>query len=513
MRGFLIGNFIYKTGSVKSQARPGLGFALPMALMLGLLAVLIAMTTIARSQANQTSSITQKKKLQVSWVVDAGVSQILAKLKDGRYQTLLGLNYDPVDPNSNPSNQSYLGPNGIPKSGDEAGAATDQWNNAALKSINPCTGNIDVNNDFKLVNNLGTTTDPIGQYRLLAYRFSASTGYVLIEGTQPTGGVSRRWVTLPLKQVSNIGKVPFPGVFASQTINLQKLSVLKVSGDTGKNANIVCTDCGFNPNGMTSGNPNCPNNFPTTEAQEAAVNLDGSSGGSSLDGQVAIIPTAQLQPIPPWPTTSCTSTSGYNCSFNLGSNLTSTSLPRPADIPKAATWPSGKPMIYRVAKVNLNGVAVTIKTSANRPVYLYITNPGGSPQGQLFLINGAKISNIDNINPSLPGSPENFRIFGNAADPINANIDQEFDLEGTPAPGSYTISNAIIDAPDALVKIKDSASILGAVWAKAIDGTNSNGASINVPDAIPDTLNPLSTSALQSWGIRPFTSWNQVPVE
>jgi hypothetical protein len=495
---------LYQLRTVKIRSQNVAGFALPTAIFLGMLAILMALTTIVRSQSSQATAKGLQKKIQAGFVADAGVSQILASLKDSRYQTLLARNHDPVDA----SGSTYLGSDGIPQSGDETTTPANQWANGPIKQPNPCkTANASTLKSFFPID---ATNPDFGGFQLLAYRANGNTGYALIQGSRPNVGIARRWVSLPLDQVRNNGKYPFPGVFASNTVNMDRLDVYKVPGEIGKNANVVCANCGFNPIGVTAGNPNCQNEDPTAAAIDASLQRAG-AGASVIDGQATIIPTAKLEPVPAYSLTDCSLASGFNCSFNLGSTLDGTTitsvfpsspyeLPRPSDIAIINTWPVDQPVVYRVGQITLNGINIQIDPSkiSGRAVHVYVTG------SSLNLTGGAQLLQATYYGKKV----ENLRFFGVPDDPTNTVPDQTFVLSGM----NSAIRDGIIHAPDATLRLVDHGSVTGAVWMKDIDSSATDFTSIFVPDSIPDSINPLSGS-LAAWQIRPVTLWNQQPVD
>jgi hypothetical protein len=94
------------------------GFALPLAVGLGLSMILIGMTLIARSSDDQVNSLVQNSTTKSLGIAEASLSRISSILNQGNNRLFLSLNYDPLNTNITP-NKNFLGPNGIPNSGDE----------------------------------------------------------------------------------------------------------------------------------------------------------------------------------------------------------------------------------------------------------------------------------------------------------------------------------------------------------------------------------------------------------
>ncbi len=107
------------------------GFAIPIAMGLGLFMILIGATMIMRSQGDQVTASAQKGAAQSLAVTEGGVSRSLSTLNQFNKGFLLRLNYDPINPDPiNPANsKTYLGPDGILNNGDGENTAVNQWSN------------------------------------------------------------------------------------------------------------------------------------------------------------------------------------------------------------------------------------------------------------------------------------------------------------------------------------------------------------------------------------------------
>ncbi len=448
------------------------GSTIPAVFGLGLIMILIGMTMIVKLQKDQVIASAQKGTAASLDIAEGGVARALSALNLPSNAFLLTLNYDPLDPNTN---KVYLGPNGIPNDGDEENTAIDQWSNPP--------SNVVCNTSGSLPAFVSDTLGLSGNYGIKAYRYDPGnqTGNLLIEGNQETA-VSR--VQVSIQVVQKTGLNSFPGLYASNSINLGNNDVLKVAGDTGTSANVICKDCQL-PNPSTQ----CSGGQPTDEGLSAAV---GKGSNSVVDGKI-FLGEANIPPVPPEPVDNCSATSPPPCLIDLNGSLdinTTDTLPRPGDVTNRQTWGhlAQAPYFYRTTDMPLGNNVLNVNTDT-APVRLYVS-------GDLTLNGNGGIAHT--------GDPDRLAIFGTAA------TAQNFTISG----GSST-SNLFIYAPNATVGINGGSSdpdIQGAVWAKTWVGSSSNNAEIRVPDNMPALLGRSFGSSFSKVGIqinatRNINSW------
>lgn len=247
------------------------GFALPVAIGLGLAMTLVGTTMVIRSQGDQVTASAQRETAQSSAIAEGGIARTLSRLNLPDNAYLLTLNYDPLNSSLNPS-KTYLGPNQIQNDGDGETAAVNTW--ITPPSVGGCpAANKSIPN--------GILSGSIGSedYQLTAYRYNAGPdgiphtaddvgGALLLEGTQG-GSVSRVQVLVPVTQKTVANS--FPGLYASSSISLGNNDILKVSGGSGASANVICKDCQVPNTG------NCSGSQPTQKGLEDAVNKGSNS--------------------------------------------------------------------------------------------------------------------------------------------------------------------------------------------------------------------------------------------
>ena len=100
------------------------GFALPLALGLGFVMVILGLTTIMVAQSDRTSAFNRKQAGASLAIAEGGMARSLAQLTAPNNAVLLNRNYDTINPKTG---KTYLGPDGMFNSGDEEASAIDEW--------------------------------------------------------------------------------------------------------------------------------------------------------------------------------------------------------------------------------------------------------------------------------------------------------------------------------------------------------------------------------------------------
>jgi hypothetical protein len=443
------------------------GFAVPLAIGMGAIVLLVGLTMIMRSQNDRVIATEQAQNARSYAVAEGGMARSLGYL-NGNYQPFLQYSYDPINP---ATGKTYLGLDGVSNNGDEETAAVDQWTN--LPNPPPCFDSSNFSSIFlQGIIGSGSTNN----YRLLAYRYSSGQGTLLVKGSEvnpkATTILQQKMAIQP--QIANTA-ANFPGLLATD-INLDNNDVLgTVSG------NVICTslaNCPI-PNNSTS----CVNGQPTLNALLGAI---GAGPNGVVQGRI-YVRSVTWPPLP-------TAPAGTYSLGNIADNMI---LPRPGDTPDA----NGK-YSYSVSNIQLSGnKTLTINTTGTppTPVNLFVS-------GDITISGSAQISHASS-------DAGNFRIYGNPMDPGNNTPDQTFVLNG-----GASSTNLFIYAPDANVGINGGSSdpdISGAVWAKTWHlsvGSSSNNAEISVPDDMPQQVSDLynnnfvignQTASVTTWQKRP----------
>ena len=356
---------------------PSQGFALPISIGLGLVMAVMGVTAIMVAQNDRTTAFQRRETNASIAATEGGIARSLAQLLQDNNIVLLTRNYDTINPTTN---TTYLGPDGIPNSGDEETNEVDEWTgyspgspacasgvpiSAPSLTLDGTMGQTDDTKTKKTKKNKGKKTDPkvpdtgssqaeeAGLYTIKAYRYNSSkqTGTLLVEGQQ---GGSKSYIAVTM----SVQSVPFafPGVLVSETLALRGRSLL------GSNGNAY-----YSP--QDSLDPNLTDSAaPLDPARAAYLNaiysspLDG-PGGDRVSGAIVACQLAlSLDGTVPATVTSLGTIQGDMALSNAGSP-------------------------YHAAQINLNNnETITVDTTAG-PVYLYYS-------GMVSLRNNAKILNI-----------------------------------------------------------------------------------------------------------------------
>lgn len=182
---------VYSLKYRKGQA----GFALPVAIGMGLIILLVGLTMLLRSQDSQVSAIAQKDTAKSLNAAETGVNEIRALINQHREIALRnGCNSRDTSGNclDTGTDESWFLPNNIPNFASECNV-----------NISAKTTEISAlaNRTWQPVN----SSDPRqGEYRLLEYE---STGALTVEGRvkagQPSESISRLEVNFPINPVED----------------------------------------------------------------------------------------------------------------------------------------------------------------------------------------------------------------------------------------------------------------------------------------------------------------------
>lgn len=409
------------------------GFALPIAMAMGFIMVLIAGTLVMRSHGDQVTASAQKATAQSLAVAEGGVTRTLAKLNqsDPDISSLLKRNYDPINPDTG---KNYLGSDGIPNTNDETTTAVNQWTSSNMP---PCISTTDL-----LSGNIGNST-----YEVLAYRYDATnkTGTLLVKGqVGATSSQSRVQQTFNVKPRES----SFIAVLGTDDIALDNNDVRGIYG------NVACTNA-----------TKCPVTCPYTTA--SARTAIGADNNGFVDGKIYIgsIPTPALPLMPTvWNGTGSVPTTPFTISLTSPISGNNT-FPRSSDV---SNHIAGTPYHYQIPSISLSGSSTVTIITQTHATY----NPTGDPV--YFWVSG----NIDIggsstlIHSAISTNPTAFRIYG------TSTSGQDI-LVGSGAAGM----DAFIFAPNARVGINGTGIINGLVYAKSYGEIGSNGnAVVNVPN-------------------------------
>ena len=361
------------------------GFALPIALGIGLIIVLLGAIMMVRSQGDRVTASTQKATTQGLSATETGVT---------RYQSLL---------NSNRAISTYPDCSGTRNSSGTCpdSSTTSSWSNAtAISGLTSCSGG----NATTVSNNATTQWQDIdssdssrGQYRLVSYAYqpdtgsgnsAPGTGTLIIEGrvNQSGSGTSaskdvgtsttRLQVKIPV-QPGDVNNVPVPGLWLN-------------SGGTGGNTidgNVLLNDCNID---LTSINMTATNSVTGETNTKSYTSL----GFPSLPTKPTFITSPNNQVLGTIDSSTMTS---LGATVISGSNKRLT-LPRTGD-----TANSSGIYEYSVSSINIPQNSELVVT-AGQKVKFYLDNG---------IANGGNI--IHNCTGVSGCKPTDFQIFGYGA--------------------------------------------------------------------------------------------------
>ncbi len=332
------------------------GFALPMAIALGMAMLAIASLSLFVAQGDRNKAVQRQSSGSSFMVSDSAIARALLQLSKPNNSMLLVRNYDSINP---ATGKTYLGADGIPKNGDETGTAVDEWT-GYNPSGSPCAQQLGLTApNVAFTGTVGTNET----YTIRAYRYDKQRhlGTLLVEGTYQ-GQSSLVAITLTIEPILD----DFPGVFVKSTggtvdgkLALRNRSIL------GSIGNVY-----YSPS--SSADPSLTGiSAPGDSTRSSYLNAiwsgpsDGASG-DSVEGKLFACRLTPNVPVTPQGT-------------NLGVITTSLTL----------SGSSSGITHYQIQSINLtNNQTLTVDTTAG-PVYIYLSGHTNS----LILRNTAKILN------------------------------------------------------------------------------------------------------------------------
>lgn len=440
------------------------GFAMPIAVGLGFVIILIATTLVMRSQGDRVTASAQKQTAQSLFITEAGIARTMSGFTKKQAKSLLKLNHDP---------DQLLG----------SSDPDDQWDGLSLSSsMNSC----DTDEASDVVSDEGTIGSGAGAgtYKLRAYRYDSNTqtGTLLIQGETNASSTAKSEI-----------KVVFPVLeFPSNDITATSLMAkdidLKKTDVTGS---ITCTDLNSCPINCSAG-ASTPNLAQLRDAIGANKLATITNPTDNTLPPVINVGSVELPGVPAVP-------AGANI-ISLGAVTSEQEIPSDADI--AAHTPK-TPYYFKINSINK--AAILIKDTITDPVYLYVTgNIEQEGNNDIRFKTEFKTPNSGQI-----------RIYGADTDGT-LPASQTFQFKGK------TCTMAFIHAPNANVGIDGGGSgckgltkgpnIYGAVWVKAFINSNPSNSAIIFEQ--PNLLTTLASSGLvpRITGPGNLTTWQRQEV-
>jgi hypothetical protein len=345
------------------------GFALPMAIALGMAMLALATISVLVAQSDRNTAFRRQSSGAGFLVSDGAIARLLLQLSKPNNSELLVRNYDTINATTN---QTYLGADGIPKNGDETGTAVDEWTGYNT-SGSPCAQQIGrTAPNVALTGTVGTNET----YIIRAYRYDKTkkTGVLLVEGTYQ-GQSALVAVTLSIKPVLD----DFPGVllFDSTPTDSWMGGVLALRGRQilGSKGNVYYVASNSADPSLTGiskpGDLNRPNYL---KALWSSTANDGASA-DTIEGKIFA-----CRLLPNIPASSGGTNKGV---INTSMTLSGT----------GGTVPTR----YNVDKIDLSNSEILTVDTTSGPVEIDVTdkgNTGNNPDYAITLHNTAQILNI-----------------------------------------------------------------------------------------------------------------------
>jgi hypothetical protein len=352
---------------VRRQASTQKGFALPIAIGLGLVMTIIGITTIFIAQNDRSTAVQRRESGSGLFVAEGGIARMLAQFQKPNNALLMVRNFDTINPTTH---KTYLGPDGVPNSGDEENGAVDQWTGYNL-SAHACFQAEGVSApNFVQTGTIGAA----GNYTLKAYRYdpTKNLGTVLVEGIYK-GQSSFVSISFNVEPVLN----DFPGVVLGRPYSSGKSVGLILRGRQilGSKGNVYYMPFSSADSTLTGiskpGDATRPNYLNALRSS----NDDDGANGDTVSGGIF----------------------GCNLMSDIPYKGTGTNLGI-INVSQTLSGARGvNPTVYQVDGIDLANSDILTVDTTNGPVQIEITDKGNSgvmPEAGIRLRNSAKIINI-----------------------------------------------------------------------------------------------------------------------
>ena len=360
----------YRLLAAKAQPKNCDGFAMVLALGLGLMMTTLAIGAIFVAQSDRTNAVQRKATGSSLSVAEGGMANLLAQFQKPNNSLLLVRNYDTINPTTG---KTYLGPDNIPNSGDEENSTVDEWSGYD-QSSKPCfqAAGIGAPNVIKTgAISAGST------YTLKAYRYDPQKqlGTLFVEGQEQSKPV---YLTVTLSIQPELGS--FPGILATNGMGKAGLRGRVVLGST---SNVY-----FPPS--TSANPalsgsSAPGDLNRASYLDAMYSgpSDGASG-DSVEGKIfacRLIPTLPVMPqginvgaITDQNVGSLNGATSTNRTYQAGT--TNITLSQGSANGSTVTFDTTGIHYFQADSINLTSRQTSLQVdTTNGPIYLYVNGP------------------------------------------------------------------------------------------------------------------------------------------
>jgi len=488
----------------RSRVSRNSGFALPIAIMVGLCIIVVGMAVVIQAQGNQSKVVSQKAKATSMAAAETGLTRVQNMFAGARFAAL----YDSAewataiasDNSGSPDTSNALGNTlntqlvAVANSNSSACGTSDSATKttamkAQLAGLKTISGSA-----FQ-------TIDSKNSYRLISYQYAGTsgalpgtgvtaTGRLVIEGKSSDGGsesVSRIMVDIPISGAATAalpGGTKVPGLWTKEYGIADGLAKDQSQnfGNQSYAANIIFNDCGS------------PNVIDTTYLNS----LNPPSSNMESGYQAEELPVA-MPSIPTKPTINANNTFASNISDSMTLPDTSNHVPTTVTVKKNdGTTENQTVYYYQVnGNIDVNGKQ-KLTITPGKKVVIYLN--GSIKKGASIEHDCTGISGCD---------PTDFQIFG------------EKTSGGTICLSGGNKINAFILAPTYKAGSNGTADFYGSLWVKSWgkmtnqdDGESCTASGNNIAVTqtqnwtdIPTTLTPGSVPLPT---IAAFSGWSQL---
>lgn len=365
------------------------GFALPLAMGLGFVMVILGMSTMMIAQSDRTSAFNRKEAGASLAIAEGGMARTLAQLTAPNNAILLNRNYDTINPKTG---KTYLGPDGILNSGDEGTSVIDEWTGYD-PSNQPCHQPKGWGSpNFAKTGSMGET----GTYTVRAYRFNPQElkGTLFVEANKD-GRTTGVLITIAVQPDLD----DFPGIVLNEPTGDPNTTfatgVLALRGREiqGSKGNVYYhPSSSADPSLTASAAPGDASRSNYLNAIWSSPSEDGANGDTVQGSLFACTLRPQIPD----------GIKGTNFGI-IDSDTTFKGL--------GGTTPT----LYQVEKIDLDGNETLTVDTTNGSVQIDIKN-GGSHEHGIILRQNAKILNIRT--DGQPARVGDLRIFGRKDDRV-----------------------------------------------------------------------------------------------
>ena len=345
----------------KSTSNPSQGFALPLALVLGLITMTIMATSLIQAESSRSSSKVRHDSGASLIVSDSAIARALVELSKPENGVLLTRNYDPINPSTG---KNYLGRDGIVNSNDETTTPQDEWTNYN-PALSPCFQQAGVAApNYALTGKIGDQ----GSYEILAYRYNpkSQTGHLLVRGNHETTA-THMLVSVSVEAQPDA----FPGIGLIKPYPDTNAGILALRGRDilGKNGNVYTIPESSNDPSLTGhAAPDDPNR---NAYLNSVWSLPADGSEDPVDGEIIDSISGSIY--------------ACNLNINIPQGITGTNF---RVIDTGRTFKAGR---YTLEGIELDGTEELILDTTGGPVVLEFIYKAGQ---RFSLRDKAKILNI-----------------------------------------------------------------------------------------------------------------------